>query len=323
MSSASSQASERGRSLSVVAPTYERRAALPRFVRPLLADPAVSELVLAVDGSTDGSLEWLREQARADPRVVVLDLPNGGAAAARQAGIEAATGDVVLLLDDDVIAAPGLASGHARNHQDGARRLVLGYMPTDWRSLPPGRRGIAYLYNQAYERQCARYAHDPDFVLSGLWGGNFSLPREELVRVGMGEITVRRGEEDREFGIRCLKSGIEGRFDRGLLAAHDYDRTLAQYRRDCHMAGQSRRIMYELHGDVLGEDLSHGHTLPRPLRRLLPRFAGEPLFKPLAALLTALFHVGAVLRSLELESFAARGLGSLETQRGALESTVS
>jgi glycosyltransferase involved in cell wall biosynthesis len=307
------------RSLSVVVPTYQRRGSLPRFLDPLLADPAVSELVLAVDGSTDGTLEWLRERARADPRIVVLDLPNRGAAAARQAGIEAASGEIVLLLDDDVIAAPGLASGHARDHQDGARRLVLGYMATDWRALPPGRRGIAYLYNQAYERQCARYAHDPDFVLHGLWAGNLSLPRAELLRIGMGENTVKRGEEDREFGIRCFKAGLEGRFDRALLATHDYDRTLTQYRRDCHMAGQSRRAMYALHGDVLGEDLALGHTLPGPLRRALPRLAGEPLFRVLAPLLTALFRIGVLLRSVKLEALAARGLGSLETQRGALE----
>jgi glycosyltransferase involved in cell wall biosynthesis len=319
VTASSEETPQTGPSLSVVAPTHQRRASLPRFLAPLLADPAVAELVLVVDGSTDGSAEWLREQALLDPRVVVLELPGLGASAARQAGIEAASADVVLLLDDDVIAAPGLAAGHARSHRDGARRLVLGYMPTDWRSLPPGRRGIGFLYSQAYERQCARYARDPDFVLTGLWGGNFSLPRKELVEIGMGEVAVKRGEEDREFGIRCFKAGVQGRFDRTLLASHDYDRTLAQYRRDCRMAGRSRRLMYELHGDVLGQDLMLGHTLPRALRRALPLLAREPLFRTLVPLLATLFRVGVLFRSVKLEAFAARGLGSLETQRGALE----
>jgi glycosyltransferase involved in cell wall biosynthesis len=314
---------EKRPSLSVVAPTYQRRGALPRFLRPLLADPAVSELVLAVDGSTDGSVEWLREQARADPRIVVLDLPNRGAAAARQAGIEAATGEVVLLLDDDVIAAPGLAGGHARNHADGAHRLVLGYMPNDWRSLPPGRRGPAYLYSRDYERRRARWESDPGFVLQGLWAGNFSLRREDFLRVGMADRMIKRGEEDREFGVRCSKAGIEGRFDRNLEAAHEFERTLAQYRRDCNQAGAYRRMMFDQHEDVLGEDLELGHSLPRPLKALLPRLASDPLFPALARVLTAVFYVGVLLRSLKLEAFAARALGSLETQRGALESTVS
>ena len=305
--------------LSVVVPTYQRRAGLPRFVAAVLEDPVVSELVVAVDGSTDGSLEWLQKQARSDARIVVLDLPNRGAGAARRAGIEHASGDVVLLLDDDVIATPGLATGHADHHLDGEHRLVLGYMPNDWRSLPPGRRAIAYLYRQAYERQCARYEHDCDFVLHGLWAGNLSIPREDLLSIGIDKITVKRGEEDREFGVRCFKAGLQGRFDRSLLATHDFNRSLAQYRRDCHMAGQSRRLMYELHPDVLGSDLMLGQGLPRPLNRLLPLLAREPLFALLALILTLLFEVGARLRVFKLEAFAARGLGSLETQRGALD----
>src|SRR4051794_17654841 len=106
------------RSVSVVAPTYRRRDALPRFVEPLLAQDDLHELVVAVDGSADGSVEWLEERGQRDRRLVVVDLPNRGAGPTRQAGIEAATGDVVLLLDDDVIAAPGLAAGHARHHRE-------------------------------------------------------------------------------------------------------------------------------------------------------------------------------------------------------------
>jgi hypothetical protein len=85
------------------------------------------------------------------------------------------------------------------------------------------------------------------------------------------------------------------------------------------MAGESRRLTHEKHADVLGKDLAIGRTLPRTVRYLLPYLAREPLFAPLSAMLTGLFHVGVRLRWLCLETFAARGLGSLETQRGALE----
>jgi glycosyltransferase involved in cell wall biosynthesis len=305
--------------ISVVAPTHQRRQSLPSFVAAILQDPAVSELVLAVDGSTDGSVDWLAAQADADPRIVVLDLSNRGAGAARQAGIEAARGDVVLLLDDDVIAAPDLVTRHAAHHRGGERKLVLGYMPNDWTSLPPDRRAIGRLYRNAYERQCAHYARDSYFVLHELWGGNFSLPREDFIAIGFDQSALGRGEEDREFGIRCLKSGVAGCFDRSLLATHEYSRSLAQFRRDCRMAGESRRLTHEKHADVLGKDLAIGRTLPRTVRYLLPYLAREPLFAPLSAMLTGLFHVGVRLRWLCLETFAARGLGSLETQRGALE----
>src|SRR4051794_39016178 len=174
------------------------------------------ELVIAVDGSDDGSVEWLRERSRSDVRLVTLDLPNRGAGATRQAGIEAATGDVVVLLDDDVIAAPGLVAGHARHHRELAPKLVAGYMPNDWRRLPPGRRGIAYIYRRAYEAHCDRFARDPAFILHGFWGGNFSMPRSEFLRIGIVGLDVPRGQDDREFGLRCAKGGIAGTFDRSL-----------------------------------------------------------------------------------------------------------
>src|SRR3954454_24236279 len=118
--------------VSVVAPTYTRRHGLEAWVEPLLREPGLHELVVAVDGSTDGSVEWLQERSRLDPPLKVLSRPNRGAGPARQAGIEAATGEVVLLLDDDVIAEPGLVAGHARHHAALEPLMVLGYMPNDW-----------------------------------------------------------------------------------------------------------------------------------------------------------------------------------------------
>jgi glycosyltransferase involved in cell wall biosynthesis len=316
--------------VSVVAPSYQRRHALPGFVEPLLRDAALHELVIALDGSTDGSGEWLRERARDDPRIVVLELPNRGAGPTRQSGVERATGDVVLLMDDDVIASEGLVSGHARHHRDGARRLVLGYMPNDWRVLPVGRRGIARIYREAYESHCARYAVDPDHVLLGLWGGNLSMRREEFLNVTpVTEMALPRGQDDREWGLRLHKAGVRGCFDPELLARHEYDRPLAAFRRDCRINGATRRLLHELHADLVGPELkdtpegSHvpdapGRRVPARLRRALPLLAGDPIFGAVTALLTAVFWIGVRARALPIEVFAARGIGSLETQRGVL-----
>jgi GT2 family glycosyltransferase len=315
--------------VSVVAPTYKRRDSLPGFVEPLLGQADLDELVIAVDGSEDGSVEWLRERAERDERLVVLDLPNGGAGPARQAGVEAATGDVVVLLDDDVIAAPGLVAGHARHHRELEPKMVLGYMPNHWRGLPPGRRGIAYIYRRGYEMHRAGWEADPAFVLHGLYGGNLSMPRADFLRVGVVGLAVERGQDDREFGLRCAKAGIRPVFDPALVAEHLYERTLPQFRHDCRLQGRSRVLLHETHADLVGEDLmedppeSHvadavGMGLPRPIRRVWPLLAREPLFSLAGAALAALFAAGVRLGHLGLEVQAARALGSLETMRGVL-----
>jgi glycosyltransferase involved in cell wall biosynthesis len=318
-------------SVSVVAPTFRRRRALPGFIEPLLREPALTEFVIAVDGSDDGSVEWLQERARDDSRIVVLDLPNRGAGGARQAGVEAATCDVVLLMDDDVIASPGLVEGHARHHVDLEPRLVLGYMPNDWRALPHGRRGIAWIYRAAYESHVARYVADPESVLHGMWGGNLSMPREKLLEVGIQKLAVKRGQDDREFGLRCLKAGVQGAFDPSLHSVHLYDRDLAAFRRDCRVQGESRRMIHEVHDDLLGGELVRdsagpetpddvGLGLPGPLRTLWPALAGGAAFEPAMDAMEQLFALAVRERHLGLEVFAARGIGSLETMHGVVAS---
>src|SRR5205807_1107659 len=100
-------------------------------------------------------------------------------------------------------ALPGFVEPlREQDHHELEPKLVLGYMPNDWRSLPRGRRGIGYIYRRAYEQHCARFARDPDFILHGFWGGNFSMPRSEFLRVGIEGLDVKRGQDDREFGIR-------------------------------------------------------------------------------------------------------------------------
>jgi glycosyltransferase involved in cell wall biosynthesis len=314
----------------VVAPTYRRREGLPRFVEPLLGEPDLHELVVAVDGSDDGSVEWLRERARTDGRLVTLDLPNRGAGATRQAGIEAATGEVVVLLDDDVIAAPGLVAGHARHHRRLGPKLVMGYMPNDWRRLPVGRRGIAYIYRRAYEMHCERFARDPAFALHGFWGGNLSMPRAEFLRIGIEGLDVPRGQDDREFGLRCAKAGITATFDRTLVGEHLYERSFEQFRSDCRLQGESRRLLHDAHRDLLGDELAEDPTgdhvadavgmgLPRWLRPAWRRLAEDPLFEAVTAALTGAFRLGVSLGHLGLEVQSARAVGSIETMRGVLE----
>jgi GT2 family glycosyltransferase len=320
------------RQVSAVSPTYRRRQHLPGFVEALLRQDGLTELVMAVDGSNDGSVEWLRDRAAADARIVVLDLVNGGAGAARQAGIEAASCDVVVLLDDDVIPGPGLIAGHARHHEDLAPRLVAGYMPNDWRAVAPGHRGIAYIYRRAYELHCELWREDPRSILHGLWGGNISMPREHFLAVGIQHLDVVRGQDDREFGLRCLKAGIEPVFDPSLVALHQYERALDAYRRDCRIQGETRRLIHDAHEDLLGDTLVRrpagaeiaddvGTRLPGPLRRLWPLLARDPLFAPVAAAVAALHGAGVRAGHLGLETFAAQGLGSLETMRGVLDAT--
>ncbi len=98
--------------ISVVMPAYNAAATLVRAMASVLAQPdAEMELLVVDDRSRDATWELIRAAALADARVVPIRQPsNQGVAAARNAGIEAATGDFIAFLDSDDAWHPGKAA---------------------------------------------------------------------------------------------------------------------------------------------------------------------------------------------------------------------
>jgi dolichol-phosphate mannosyltransferase len=98
--------------LSVVAPVFNEHGTLAELHRRLTAALATLgsyEIVLVDDGSTDGSWDALLGLAARDPRVRLLKLSrNFGHQAALSAGLDAARGDAVVLMDADLQDPPEL-----------------------------------------------------------------------------------------------------------------------------------------------------------------------------------------------------------------------
>lgn len=91
--------------VSVVVPIYNVEQYLRECVDSILAQTHKNiEVILVNDGSTDGSLEIMREYEASDSRVVVVDKPNGGYGHSVNRGIETATGTWLSIIEpDDII----------------------------------------------------------------------------------------------------------------------------------------------------------------------------------------------------------------------------
>ena len=115
----------RTRKLSIVAPCYNEEAGLPEFVRQVQAVVTKlgcrHEIVLVNDGSGDGTLRVALALALADPAIRVVNLlRNFGHQAAATAGLDAATGDVVVLIDADLQDPPEVIAEMAARWEEGA-----------------------------------------------------------------------------------------------------------------------------------------------------------------------------------------------------------
>lgn len=264
--------------------TRDRLALLRRVVAAVRADPAAGEVVVVDDASSDGTAGWLRG---ADVTLVRCD--GVGPGAARQAGVERASGELVVLLDDDVVPRPGLVAGHVAELRRDSSIVSLGYMPVP---RPPRRRATdvaTVAYARDYERRCSRYERGVAPVLHNLWGGNVGIWRSAALEVGLISPEFDRVHtffEDRDFGLRAQRAGLRGVFDRSLAADHHHRRDSLVALRDAARRGECAVRLHRLHGEVLGPYAAP--DVPRAVVRS-PRAA-------LAAALTAAAAAGRVGR---------------------------
>lgn len=95
------------RTISVIVPVYNAADTIDRCVSSIV-DQSYDDLqiILVNDGSTDHSLQKCFEWGQRDSRVEILDRPNAGVGAARNAGLEVARGEFLAFVDsDDYIAS--------------------------------------------------------------------------------------------------------------------------------------------------------------------------------------------------------------------------
>ena len=303
--------------VSVVIPTRGRAERLARTVAPLLADPATTEVVVVVDGDDAETRAALAAEFGGDERLRVVagspvDGPPAGEQRVRDQGARVAAADVVLALDDDIVAAPGLVSGHAAHHEAADDLVVLGYVPVA--PPPPGRRWNAAtrLYAENYERACAAMRHDGSDILANLWGGNFSVRRDHWLAADATErVPLAHMHTDREFGLRLRSLGLRARFDDRLTGLHEDVRDVERLVEAARGTAIAHAQLAQRYDDLGDERNSHAviSTALRPLDRH-PR-AWSALR---AGLLGATRAAGG--RDLgKLEYGLARGLSRLEYER--------
>jgi glycosyltransferase involved in cell wall biosynthesis len=187
--------------------TYNRGARVPACLDALARQvwPATRfEVVLVDDGSEERLAPHIDVTNYAFP-LRVLRVPHGGLARARNAGIRAAAGEIVLFIDDDTMAHEHLVEHHWRTHQHEAHAVVLGWV----NHVDP---------DDASPRRRLRLA---DLSTSFFWTSNVSVRRQDLLAAGLFDETFTEyGWEDVEFGERLRDLGLVRRVNRRAVVSH-------------------------------------------------------------------------------------------------------
>lgn len=113
--------------VSIIVPVYNTSAYLRECLDSLLAQTYTQlEIICVDDGSTDTSPEILREYAARDSRIRVVTQPNSGLGAARNAALDAATGDWVAGVDSDDTLEPGIVAAAVGALEEDTEMLQFG-----------------------------------------------------------------------------------------------------------------------------------------------------------------------------------------------------
>ena len=180
--------------VSIVIPTYNRAHLLGQAIHSALAQTyAPVEVIVVDDGSTDDTAAVV---AGFGDRVRYVAIANGGSSVARNAGLEAARGEFIALLDDDDLLEPGLVAQAVDVLRE---RPAAGMVYTSFVMVDADNQPLATHHLSAEGRVYRRFLLRCKVSLSGV-----VLRKETVQRTGTFDPALRMGQ-DRDYWLRVAK----------------------------------------------------------------------------------------------------------------------
>ena len=244
--------------VSVIIPTFDRPDQLRRALEGTLRhhDGVAIEIVVVDDGSADAAGVATAVSAVSGSGAVPVAMvrqTNQGPSAARNAGAAAASGAVVLFLDDDCVPDPGCIGIH-RDLQAAAAKVgevlaVLGHARWD-PDLPVtplmhiAMRGAQFDYDGIA---------DPNNVpFSRFYTACASVPRDQFLAMGGFDTTLPRyaAGEDTEFAWRWVQGGGRIAYRADAVVLHDHHLELRPFLERQRRAGRAAVEVVERHPEL-------------------------------------------------------------------------
>lgn len=235
--------------ISVVIPNYNGSTTLPLVLKGLQNQPqSADEIIIVDDGSTDNSLEILANY----PEVKVISQSNSGAPVARNKGINAATGELVVLLDNDIIPSKDFLFEHLNWHKkySDPKLAIVGLTLWDPSlELTPFMRWLGQGAQFDYQRLSGKTEVD----FQAFYTSNLSIRRDFILENLFDESFKLAGAtafEDTELGFRLQKLGMKLVFNPQALAYHHEYKSFESMAKRNFNQGKISKLLYTKHPEI-------------------------------------------------------------------------
>lgn len=243
--------------VSIVIPTRNRAWSLRRTLAALDCQTDVTERfeVIVVANACTDETSSLAHDLSTSYLLRLLELPAPGISLARNAGVAAAQGQLLIFLDDDIVPTPGFMAAHLRAHGQEAKLVAIGRLLT-----PPLPQPVSFFIERLhrFDLAFASFLAERQGQLNWccMLGGNFSIAKDLFWEANGFDTALRAyGGDDYEFGCRVQKLGAYFRFlpeAGGFHYAHE-NKSLASSLCDERSRGRNAVYIVKRHPEILDE----------------------------------------------------------------------
>ncbi len=194
---------------SVIVPTYNRLPILRKCLAAITNQAPGHydgfEVIVIDDGSTDGTVDWLRTANL--PHVRLFEQNHRGPAVARNTGVRQAQGNMIIFIDSDLVVVPQFLAAHSRR----LSQLGVAEQPTEAKFFTYGR----VINTSNFEHPEQELFKPTDFSAAFFATGNVAIAKHWLDTVADNpdgpfdpQFTLY-GWEDLELGVRLKNVGLK------------------------------------------------------------------------------------------------------------------
>jgi GT2 family glycosyltransferase len=295
-----------GKSVSIVVPSYQGENRLPLLLQALENQQTDCdwEVIVVLDGSTDGSEAILAEWAEKIPLKYSARKQNLGRSATLNEGFKLATKDVLVRCDDDLVPDSKYIQIYSQTITENPKTGAVGLPNNVFKNTK-----YSKVYGEPVDKRYAReaYASNQEDRWH-YWGGNCGVSREAFQEVGEYDTNFREyGWEDVDWGYRLSKLGYGIALVPGLEVPHNAASTTTATRCERARWSGSASVRFEKkHGVVKVEPQK---TLWNTLVKILSRIAGKELGRFVDLLLWIVpARVGLRLADMTIQASHRRGV---------------
>lgn len=263
--------------VSVIIPTYNGAHKLPAILDAIKSQNIRPfEVIVVVDGSTDNTLQVLKDQQRTMPELIIIEQENRGRAAVRNRGAEEAKGDLLLFFDDDMQPLNDCINVHLAHHLHVSDSVLTGAQidlkGKDRSDIQKFKSSLSSKWSKPLEvMKNNPLAKDQVFITAA----NFSIGKKLFFRLG-GFDERLLDTEDFDLAVRAIKDGVKLFYNSQAFAWHNDPITCATFIRRLRQYAKAHKRLVELKPWIREEGYMRPLEIPKGWRKNLFKLFTQP-----------------------------------------------